>query len=215
MIFNGSGPTNIFNPHCDLLAQFCKPHVKTLGMILDGTPKSDRQVSSAAKATKTYFQSKPFLSFHDLEKVILAFISSRLDYCNMLLTGISKSSLNHLQVVQDAATRLLTNTLKCDHIIPLLAALHWLPVHFRIDFELLLFVSKALVGLVPAYLSELLHPYQLGRSLRSSNQFLLEVLHSRSKLRGDRAFSVAGPKLWNSLPPHIRSALNLKHLHYF
>jgi len=36
-----------------------------------------------------------------------AFISSRLDYCNSLLFGISDSLLRSLQAVQNAAARLL------------------------------------------------------------------------------------------------------------
>ncbi len=77
---------------------------------------------------------KLFLSFADLEKVIHAFISSRLDYCNALYSGISKRNLQRFQLIQNAAPRLLTHTKKSDHITPILAALHWLPVSFRIDF---------------------------------------------------------------------------------
>lgn len=46
------------------------------------------------------------LSKSDLELIIHAFISSRLDFCNFLLTCFSKSALNHLHLVQNAATRL-------------------------------------------------------------------------------------------------------------
>lgn len=54
---------------------------------------------------------KPFLSLNDLEKVIYAFISSRLNYCDLLLiNGVNKSSLNRLQVIQNAAARLLADT---------------------------------------------------------------------------------------------------------
>ena len=73
-------------------------------------------------------------------------------------------------------------------------------------FKILLFVFKSLNGLAPPYLSELLHPYAPTRSLRSADQLLLEEPRSRLKYRGDRAFSVAGPKLWNDLPLYIRQA---------
>ncbi len=48
------------------------------------------------------------LSFEDMETVIHAFISSRLDYCNSLYLGFSKNLLSRLQLVQNAAARLLT-----------------------------------------------------------------------------------------------------------
>ncbi len=83
--------------------------------------------------------------------------------------------------------------------------LHWLPVHYRIDFKILLFVFKSLNGLAPPYLSDLLQSYSPTRSLRSADQKLLTVPRAKRKLWGDRAFSVMAPRLWNSLPLNIRN----------
>jgi len=60
--------------------------------------------------------------------VVHAFISSRVDYCNSLLYGISDILLRRLQAVQNAAARLVTGTRRYDHITPVLQQLHWLPV---------------------------------------------------------------------------------------
>lgn len=60
-------------------------------------------------------------------------------------------------------------------------------------------VFKSLNGLAPISVSDLLSIHNPGRSLRSSNQRLLNVPRVRLKTRGDRAFAVAAPKLWNSL----------------
>ncbi len=84
--------------------------------------------------------------------------------------------------------------------------LHWLPICFRVDFKMLLLVYKSRNGLAPTYLCELLTEYQPIRSLRSSNQDLLSTPKSRLKCRGDRAFSIAPPRLWNALPLSIRQA---------
>ncbi len=140
--------------------------------------------------------------------MIHAFASSRLDYCNSLYMGISQSNINRLQMVQNAAARLLTGTRRFDHISPVLCSLHWLPVCYRIEFKILLLVFKALSGMAPEYLSDLLNPNTSSRPLRSSEKRVLMVPRSRSKLRGDRAFSIAGPKLWNSLPVSLRLDLN-------
>lgn len=56
------------------------------------------------------------------------------------------------------------------------------------------------------YFSDLLQPHVPWRSLRSIDQLLLGVQKSRLKHRGDRAFAVVAPKLWNSLPLHVRLA---------
>ena len=39
----------------------------------------------------------------------------------------------------------------------------------------------------------------------SNSQELLNIPRSRTKTYGDRAFSVAGPRLWNELPLDIRT----------
>ena len=143
-------------------------------------------------------------SHSDLEKIIHAFIFSRLDYCNSLLSGITQKSLFRLQLVQNAAARLLTGFNRQHHITPILASLHWLPVHFRIDFKILLIIFKACLGLALSYITEILTLYEAACSLRSSGGALLAVLKSRFKSKGDRAFAIRAPRLWNNLPEEIR-----------
>ena len=147
---------------------------------------------------------RSILNLSDAETLIHSFISSRLDYCNSLFTCLSQKTLKRLQTVQNSAARLLTRSTKYDHITPVLASLHWLPVCFRIDFKILLITFKALHDLAPAYISELLVPYVPSRSLRSSSSRLLFLPVSRLITKGDRAFSIRAPKLWNDLPEEIR-----------
>jgi len=137
------------------------------------------------------------LSFPVAERLINTFVFTRIDYCNALLAGASKATLNKLQVVQNSAARILTRTRMRDHITPVLESLHWLPVSFRVDLKMLML---NLHGLAPQYLSELLIPYTPTRDLRSSETGLLTVPLTRLRLMGDRAFSSLAPKLWNSLP---------------
>jgi len=59
-------------------------------------------------------------------------MNSRLDYCNSLLYGVSDELLQKLQVIQNAAARVVTGAKKVDHITPVLHELHWLPVRQRI-----------------------------------------------------------------------------------
>ncbi len=115
------------------------------------------------------------LSVSDAEKLVHAFMTSRLDYCNALLGGCPASSINKLQIVQNAAARVLTRSRKYDHITPILQSLHWLPIKFRISYKILLLAYKALNDLAPAYLTNLLSRYKPTRSLRSQNSGLLVV----------------------------------------
>lgn len=120
--------------------------------------------------------------------------------CNSLYLGLQHSSLYRLQLVQIAAARLLTGTRKYDHITPVLANLHWLPVKYCIHAKILLLTFKILNNLAPSYLTELLRLYNPRRALSSSCQMLLEQPRSRLKSRGDRAFVIAAPTLIYNLP---------------
>lgn len=74
---------------------------------------------------------------------------------------------------------------------------------------ILLFVYKSLNNQAPKYLSDLISNHNPSRSFRSRDHHLLAVPRSSSKRRGDRAFAVVGPKLWNTLPLHVKSASTL------
>ena len=57
---------------------------------------------------------------------------------------------------------------------------------------------------MPPYLSDLLHPYQPPRTLRSLDTSLLSVPRFCLETFGRRSFSVFGPTVWNSLPLSLR-----------
>ncbi len=76
--------------------------------------KLDKQMSTVVKICffklRLIYKIKPFLSRKDLEKVIHAFIFSRLDTYNSPHYGVQDKSLDRLQLIQNAAARLLTGT---------------------------------------------------------------------------------------------------------
>ena len=144
------------------------------------------------------------------EKLMNALATNSLDYCNGILFGSTKKVIDRLQRSQNHAARIISGGRKHDHATPLLRSLHWLPVSQRINFKILLQTFKALNGLAPTYLSDIIQPYVNQRgNLRSENQHLL-VLPKKLKVRyGQRSFSYAAPRLWNCLPLSIRLAKSL------
>ena len=110
-----------------------------------------------------------------------------------------------LQRVQNSLAQVVYNTTKFrSHTVTLLKNLHWLLLPERIQFKIASLTFKAINFRKPSYLSELITSYQPSRNLRSSGTNLLSVPDIRSEI-GRRSFSYAAPKLWNSLPPDLRS----------
>ena len=111
---------------------------------------------------------------------------------------------NHERLLSTLHARLISGRSKYDHITPVLKDLYWLPVVQRIQFKVVTTVFKALHNIAPAYLQERIVPYAPSRGLRSREHNHLCVPFTRSTVAGSRAFSVAGPKLWNALPQYLR-----------
>ena len=168
---------------------------------------------------------RKYLSLDSAQILIHSFTTSRVDYCNSLLYGVSAYQLDKLQRVQNAAARLVFMENKFCHITPLSLKLHWLPVKFQVNFKILLVTFKAIHGLAHSYIMELItiKSSAMGRyALRSNNELLLKPPPCKTYTTlGDRAFVASAPKLWNALPVEIRNMNNVDHFkrllksHYF
>uniref|UniRef100_A0A670I7A7 Reverse transcriptase domain-containing protein n=1 Tax=Podarcis muralis TaxID=64176 RepID=A0A670I7A7_PODMU len=192
-----------------------KDQVRSLGVILDSQLSMEAQVKSVSRAAVYQLhlarRLRPYLPADCLTRVVHALVISRLDYCNALYVGLPLKVTRKLQLIQNAAARLVTGGGRRDHITPVLKDLHWLPVRFRAQFKVLVLTFKALNGLGPVYLKERLHPHHSARTLRSSAEGLLAVPSLReAKLQGtrQRAFSVVAPTLWNALPADVKAINN-------
>ncbi len=63
---------------------------------------------------------RPFLLENATQLLAQALVLSRLDYCNALLAGLPDSSIKPVQLIQNAAARLIFNEPKRTHVTPLL-----------------------------------------------------------------------------------------------
>ncbi len=66
-----------------------------------------------------------------------------------------------------------------------------LPIKARIDFKILLLTWKALHGMAPRYLSDLLKENECNRPLRSANNYKLSIPKTNNVTCGDKAFAKA------------------------
>ena len=85
-------------------------------------------------------------------------------------------------------------------------------MRLRVDFKILLVTFKILHGVAPSYLEDLVSvlPASHYQLRRNNSGVLLERPRLRTKkTMGDRAFSIAAPFLWNSLPLPIRQETSI------
>ncbi|XP_030066593.1 LOW QUALITY PROTEIN: uncharacterized protein LOC115474992, partial [Microcaecilia unicolor] len=106
------------------------PSARNLRVIFDSSLSFSAHIQQTAKTCRFFLfnisKIRPFLSEHTTQTLVHALITSRLDYCNLLLTGLPLSHLSPLQSVQNAAARLIFCQNRYTHITPLLKSLHWL-----------------------------------------------------------------------------------------
>src|SRR5260221_7542046 len=126
-----------------------------------------------------------------------SFVDGRLDYCNSVLYLTSASNINKLQRVQNSTARIVTRSTRFDHITPVLADLHWLPVKYRIQFKIAVTTFKVLTTLEPSYLTDIVRHHVPTRNLRSSGRNLLQDKRM-NLVFGERAFCHAAPAVWNT-----------------
>ena len=130
--------------------------VKNIGITFDSVMSMEPQVNSVCKSAFYHLRNlsriRKYISMQSAEVLVHAFVTSKLDFCNSLLYGLTHQATQKLQSVQNAAARLISLTHKYDHVTPILRALHWLPVEQRIKFKIILLVYKCLNNLAPVYL---------------------------------------------------------------
>jgi len=186
---------------------------KNLGVILDNTLSFSTNIKAVARSCRFMLYNirrvRPCLTQEAAQVLIQALVISRLDYCNSLLAGLPACAIKPLQLIQNAAARLVFNLPKFSHVTPLLRSLHWLPVEARIRYKTMVLAYGAVRGTAPQYLQALIRPYTQTRALRSSTSGLLASLPLRkysSRSAQSKLFAALAPQWWNKLPHDARTA---------
>ena len=184
--------------------------IRDLGFVIDTHLSMAYQVSNICRSA--YYHSSRIAKIRDslttsvCKSLIYGMVTSRLDYGNAMLFGITDRLLHRLEIVQRPAAGIVMQIRRGDRqsMTTTLRQLHCLPAKRRIEYKILVLVHKALYGGTPAYLAALFHQYAPRRCLRSAGGLLLDVPRVNLERFGRRAFACAGSTLWNKLPTNIR-----------
>ncbi len=134
--------------------------VRNLGVIFDDQLTFKEHIAKTARSCRFALHNirkiRPFLTEHAAQLLVQALVISRLDYCNALLAGLPSNTIKPLQMIQNAAARLVFNEPKRAHVTPLFVSLHWLPVAACIQFKTLMLAYKTTTGSAPTYFHSLL-----------------------------------------------------------
>jgi len=186
--------------------------IRSLGVTLDKKLTFDQHVTDICRSS--YYHIRAFRHVREslpdevARTVACSLVSSRLDYCNSLFVGMTKSNLSKLQRVQNTLARAVLRRGKFEHITPALKELHWLPVEHRITYKLATLVFTIKNSGQPIYLRELLPDYEPARTLRSSSKHLLCETATKTVL-ASRGFRHSAAAVWNNLPDSIRCCINV------
>ena len=184
-------------------------HIRNLGLMMDMFCKNTRHInhlsSSLCQQVRNIRNIRGKLDFNTAKTVVQALILSKLDYCNSLLVGTPGCHLSWLQCVQNMACRVVCNLRKYDHVSASMYSLHWLKVRECITFNIAYLVHCCKMGSAPHYLRDVLPSATHNHSLRSSTSGSIPSAKCWTSLVSVGSFSVVGPKIWNSLPPAVRS----------
>ena len=120
------------------------PVIRNLGFTIDTNLTMTSQVVNVCRSA--YYHLSRIAKIRDSvsKSLIHGLVTSRIDYGNAILFGISDRHLHRLELVQRPAGRIVMQIRRGDRqsVTIILRQLHWLPVRKRIEYKLLVLVHR-------------------------------------------------------------------------
>lgn len=182
---------------------------RNIGAIFDENMSLNKHVQAIMRSGYAHIRNigliRNFLDLDATLQIVHAFITSKLDCLNSLLYGLPDTAINKLQRIQAISGRIALRVGRLTPTKYVLKELHWLPVKSRIEYKILLLTYQCMAGTAPSYLRDLLEQKVVTRTLRSTSDTMQLAIPKTKTKYGDRTFAHAAPRLWNSVPLHIRN----------
>ena len=190
----------------------CSNWVKLLGVKIDKNLNFDLHINelckSASKQLNALLRLNTFLSQKAKKILIESFVYANFNYCPLVWNFASKKSVNKIESIQQRALRFLLNDQDSSYEELLKKSFKSTMTvqRFRI---LCIEIYKTINSLNPEYMKDIFIRQTNTRVRRKQNENNLIVPRKNTVRFGTNSLSSLGPKIWNSLPSHIKSAKDL------
>ena len=126
--------------------------------IFDNRMTLQKHIANICRSVNIHIRKKNsikrYLSNTAVRTLVQSIVIARLDYCNIICIGLPMNRLQRLQLIQNSAARVISQTKRYTSITPILNELHWLPINKRCQFKILILIFKSLNGCDPEYLCD-------------------------------------------------------------
>ena len=153
-----------------------------------------------------------------LETIFTLYIRPIVEYADIIWSGAPQHLLSKLDYITNEAMRIVTGAPARSSISALYNETGWLSLSKRREIHVLKMMFKVANNLCPSYLSNIVPsiirelPPQVGRLRQNLNSRIncgdFPAIRTRLKLL-DNLFPAIGTKLWNALPPKLKSLNSL------
>ena len=190
-----------------------EPWVKLLGIKIDNKLKFDLHIADlcnkASGQLNALIRLKPFLNFKAKSILIQSFEYANFNYCPLIWHFSSAESLLKIEAIQKRALRFIYYDNESTYEELLLKAGKTTMNIYRLKV-LCTEIYKSINKLNPLYIKDIFPLHITNRPIRTQHLNNLKVTHPNRTTFGTNSLKSLGPKVWNSLPGHLKCCENLE-----
>ena len=164
---------------------------------------------SAANQLNALFRLKQFLGYKEKMIHINSYFMANFNYCLLVWIFSSASSLEKIEKLQKRALSFLYNDYEISYEELLLKPGRTTMNVNRLRI-LCIQIYKTINNLNPEFMGDLFSLRETNRLIRKKYMLNLGLPVHNQVTFGSKSLRVFGPKIWNSLPYHIKSSKNLE-----
>ena len=188
-------------------------NVKMLGVHIDSKLNFNLHIDiickSASNQLNALVRLKRYLGHEERFVLVNSFIYSNFNYCPLVWMFSSKRSLNKIENLQKRALRFVLDDYTSSYEL-LLEKSGKPTMNLARERLLCIEVYKTLNSLNPCFMQELFKLRETNRNVRNKYKLNLNIPVVNQVNYGTKSLRSFGPKIWNSLPHHVKSAENLE-----